>query len=471
MPTSKLDETKVSRFNAGGNQKIEIYEYRGGYARKYDGIDKSGGEQPGELSKVFTDKKNTVNHRVEALDAHFEFSDGFSDCCTLTAGHKFELSNHPNGERNKEYILASVQHEIEQTPDYPGSEPTFGMCEAMFTCMPHGEGAPVFRPLANTPKPVMYGSQTAVVVGNPGEEITTDKYGRVKVQFHWDREGQMNVGSSCWIPVATSWAGSNWGTIFLPRIGMEVVVNFLDGDPDQPIITGCVYNPEQMPPYKLPDEKTKSTIKSNSSLGGNGFNEFRFEDKAGEEQIFIHAQKNLDLRVKNDAMETIENDRHLTVLNNQIESVKGDKSLTVKGDQKEKVDGSVSLKVGSDTQHKTGSKYAVDAGSEVHIKGGMKVVVEGGTQVSLKAGGNFIDIGPAGIAIKGTMVQINSGGAAGSGGGSSPDAPAQPTEAEMGQTGQKVKPKDPPPPPQPNNYSPPAARMVAAANNGTAFVG
>ena len=204
-----------------------------------------------------------------------------------------------------------------------------------------GSGAPPFRPPRKTPKPIIQGIQTAFVVGPAGEEIFTDKYGRVKVQFHWDREGQVDAKSSCWVRVAQIWAGNKWGTMFIPRIGMEVIVHFLEGDPDQPIITGCVYNPQAMPPYTLPDEKTKSTIKSNSSKGGGGFNEFRFEDKKGSEQIFIHAEKNQDIRVKNDCMETILHDRHLIVENDQLEnSQKRQTREVVGGDHNEKVDGS-----------------------------------------------------------------------------------------------------------------------------------
>src|SRR5262249_15127350 len=142
---------------------------------------------------------------------------------------------------------------------------------ARFTCIPYGEGQAPYRPPRLTPKPIVHGSQTAIVVGPSGEEIFTDKYGRVKVQFHWDREGKYNSTSSCWVRVAQTWAGKKWGAMFIPRIGMEVIADFLEGDPDQPIIVGCVYNAETMPPYTLPDEKTKSTIKTDSSKGGGGF--------------------------------------------------------------------------------------------------------------------------------------------------------------------------------------------------------
>jgi type VI secretion system secreted protein VgrG len=250
---------------------------------------------------------------------------------------------------------------------------------------------------------------------------------------------------------------------------MEVLVHFLEGDPDQPIITGCVYNPQTMPPYTLPDEKTKSTIKSNSSKGGAGFNEFRFEDKKGSEQIFIHAEKDQDIRVKNDCKELIKHDRHLIVENDQYEKVKKDKHMQVTGDHNEKVDGTMSLKVGSDLQEKVGSNYALESGMGVHIKAGMTAVIEAGTNVTMKVGGNFVSITPAGVTISGTMVLINSGGAAGSGAGCNPEMPKDPKEATNADPGQNTALKPPAPPVAPVNYSQMAASMKSAANSGTPF--
>jgi type VI secretion system secreted protein VgrG len=252
----------------------------------------------------------------------------------------------------------------------------------------------------------------------------------VKVQFHWDRQGKNDENSSCWVRVSQNWAGKRWGAFFLPRIGQEVIVDFLEGDPDQPIITGRVYNAEQMPPYNLPGEMTKSTIKSNSSKGGGGFNELRFEDKKGSEQVFIHAEHNQDNRVKNDSLEWIGKDRHLIVTANQLENVKGDKHLSVKGNQNEKVDGTVSQDIGMNLQQKVGMKHALDAGQEIHLKAGLNLVIEAGTSLTLKVGGNFINLSPAGISIQGTMLMLNSGGSAGAGSGSSPTAPKVPTEAD-----------------------------------------
>ncbi|RJP32379.1 MAG: type VI secretion system tip protein VgrG [Phycisphaerales bacterium] len=348
--------------------------------------------------------------------------------------------------------------------------------ECRFECIP---ATVTFRPPRVTRWPVMRGSQTARVVGPSGEEIYTDKYGRVKVQFNWDAEGQFKENASCFIRVSQGLAGGKYGMFFLPRVGHEVVVDFLEGDPDKPIITGSVYNADQMPPYTLPDEKTKSTIKTDSSTGGGGFNELRFEDKKDGEQIFIHAQKDMETRVLNDAKQWVGNDRHLIVVNDlkeQIdknkhllvkadlkEKVEGNANYTVVGDHSSKIDGTVNLKVAGDRcakidgdenlesggsiNAKAGQKYSMDAGQEihekagqsvaveggmkVHVKGGMDVVIEAGMNLTLKAGANFIALGPSGVAISGSpTVMINSGGAAGSGSGCSPVAPAPPADPD-----------------------------------------
>jgi len=469
LPKNMLEVSQLSRYNVGGNQNLEVYDFPGGYAKRFDGMDSGGGEQSGNLQKVFDDRTRTVGIRQQEIDCTYKYNFGNSDCCSLTAGYRFNLSGHPDADNNRNHILVSTKIEVTQSPVYTTGEPAGTAYNVDFICIPQGDGQAHFRPPRLTPKPIVYGSQTAIVVGPAGEEIFTDKYGRVKVQFHWDREGKADASSSCWLRVIQNWAGKKWGTMFIPRIGMEVLVDFLEGDPDQPIISGCVYNPDTMPPYTLPDEKTKSTIKSNSSPGGGGFNEFRIEDKKGSEQIFIHAEKNEDIRVKNDCMETIGNDRHLVVANDQLELVKSDKHLHVKGDHNEKVDGTMSLKVGSDLQEKVGSNYALDAGSAVHIKAGMTAVIEAGVQLTLKVGGNFVDIGPAGVTIVGTMVMINSGGAAGSGAGSSPEAPKEAKEADTANPGEKVAPAKAAAPAKAIDFGPMAKTMKGAAKSGTPF--
>ena len=270
--------------------------------------------------------------------------------------------------------------------------------------------------------------------------------------------------------VSQNWAGKRWGTMFIPRIGMEVVVDFLEGDPDQPIITGCVYNPETMPPYILPDEKTKSTIKTDSSKGGGGFNELRFEDKKGSEQIFIHAEKNKDIRVKNDLKEIVKRDRHMIVERDQFELVKRDKHLQVKGDQNEKIDGAFSLKVGTDQQNKVGMNYALDAGTAIHIKAGMSTVIEAGASITLKAGGSSININAGGIQIVGSpMLMLNSGGSALSGAGCNPEIPKDPLEADTADPGERTPAPRRAQPPTPTSFGPLAAMLRSAARSGTPF--
>ncbi len=433
---------------------FEMYDYPGTYTAMGDG---------NNYSKIY----------LEAVQAQHEVARGRGNAAGLAAGYLFSLTGCPRDDQNRKYLITSAVHHLE-SDEYQSfadlgisGKPYAGEITAMDARQP-------YRAPRATPKPMVQGPQTAVVVGPGGEEIYTDQYGRVKCQFHWDRYGQANENSSCWIRVSQLWAGKQWGAMNIPRIGQEVIVDFLEGDPDQPIITGRVYNGINMPPYDLPAKATTSTLKSNSSKGGAGFNEIRLDDTKGSEQLFVHAERNEDIRVKKDAFEWIGNERHLIVKSDQIETVEGDKHLTVKGDQNEKVDGSASLKIGSDQkeeiggdqhlkigsrqnikaggtvslnagmdlQQKVGMRHAVDAGMEIHLKGGMTVVIEAGVSLTIKVGGNFININPAGLFIQGTMVMINSGGAAGSGSGCSPEppspptAPKDPTEAATAESGQ-----------------------------------
>ncbi|HLG17539.1 MAG TPA: type VI secretion system tip protein VgrG [Blastocatellia bacterium] len=441
----------TSAVSGKDERKLEMYDY------------------PGEYKKRDLGEK-LVGVRMQEQESPQVLINGSSTCRGLVPGFKFNLKDHYRRDFNKAYVLASVYHASDQGTNYRSSDVEAG--EAFdyanhFQCIPY----PVpFRPPRVTPAPLMQGTQTAMVVGPPGEEIYTDKYSRVKVQFHWDREGKYDDKSSCWIRVSQEWAGKNWGAMFIPRIGQEVVVDFLEGDPDQPIIIGRVYNGTSMPPYELPAEKTKSTVKTYSSKGGGGFNEIRFEDKKGSEQIFIHGEKNEDVRIKNDRLEWIGHDSHLIVKHDQFEKTEGDKHLKVTGDHNENVGGTISIKAGMDMQEKVGLKHALDAGMEIHLKAGMNVVVESGVTLTLKVGGNFININPAGVFIQGTLVMINSGGAAGTGAGSSPEAPTDPKEADTAEAGKKAELPPPKKPPKPNSYSTGAIAMQTAASDGTPFV-
>lgn len=426
-PNTDLKVEAVSQNSLGPGDR-EFYDY------------------PAEYS-VRTAGERLANIRLQAEEARATTITGISACKGFSSGYKFELTGYYRDEMNDQnYVLVAVSHDVTEPAGYSGDRIGASYVNR-FSCIPFDVP---YRPPLITPKPMIAGVQTAIVVGPPGEEIHTDGHGQVKVQFHWDRARQYNENSSCWIRVSQPWAGAGWGSIFLPRIGQEVIVSFLESDPDRPIITGRVYNGLNMPPYPLPDEKTKSTIKSMSSPDSGGVNEIRFEDKAGEEQLFIHAEKTLDTRVKGPSREFVGGKRHLIVKEDQLEKVEGDKHLTVMGDHKEKVNGTISIQAGMDMQEKVGMNHALEAGMEIHLKGGIKVVIEAGMQLTIKGPGGFVDIGPAGVTIQGTLVNINSGGAAGSGSGSSPAAPDPPEEpgtTEAGSTSEvpSLTPEEPVP--------------------------
>lgn len=398
--------------------------------------------------------------RMEELQSRYRIMNGGGNARGLQVGNRFRLTDHPDKAVNAEYVLIAADIEA-KVNDFSSSVSGGGGAEfrVRFSAI---RSSQVYRSERLTPKPLIHGAQTAVVVGSG--EIDTDEFGRVQLQFHWDR-----IGGKCWARVAQSIAGNKWGAFFIPRVGQEVVVEFLEGDPDLPLVTGVVYNGLAKPPYALPGEKTKSTIKTNSSEGGGGFNELRFEDKKGSEQIFVHGEKQLDVRIKQDRLSWIGKDSHLIVKENRYEKTDQDQHLKVLGDLNEEVTGIASLKVNQNLQYKVAQKSALDSGQEIHLKAGMNIVLEAGTQISLKVGGNFINITPAGIDIQGTLTKINSGGSAGSGSGSSPKAPTDAKEADTGEPGKKDEAPPKPAPPPVQTYSPQAVALKRAAQSGAPF--
>ena len=520
-PSTSLMANEPTVVEVGGNTKFEIYDYPGVH------LNQSAG---GSVAKI----------RMQEEEASHVVATGTSVCRAFTSGYKFDLKEHYRDDVNASYVLTEVQHVATTSSSYDHTEAGGGeRYSNHFTCIP---ASVPFRPARVTPKPFVQGPQTALVVGKSGEEIWVDKYGRIKVQFYWDRQGKKDENSSCWIRVSQPWGGKGWGAMWIPRMGQEVIVSFEEGDPDRPLITGRVYNADQTVPYTLPDHQTVSTFMSRSSKGGGGgnYNEIRFEDKTGNEQIFINAERDMDQRVEVDSREFVGSNRHLNVGANQTENIGADKHLTIASnhvesigknmsltvgtdlmetigqdqhlnvgrnlqenigtdvhvniganqienigtdvhvniganrvenigsnaslnvgsnrmenigaemhlnvgsDCNEKVGGKLSVTVGGDRHESIGGVYSLDAGTEVHLKGGSKVIIEGGMQVSLVVGGNFVDIGPAGVTIQGTMVKINSGGSAGSGTSASPKSPKSPDS-----------PKPPKAPTPPDNPKPP----------------
>lgn len=385
--------------------------------------------------------------RLNRWQSRHETHSGEGDARGICTGVRFKLLGHFRNDLNKEYLTTGTEFHIHSAPFVSVSEPGDGFTyRAKLTAMPTDQE---FRSPPVTPRPTIPGPQTAIVTGLPGEEIYTDKYGRVKVHFHWDRHAEANENSSCWIRVARTWAGKGWGAVQTPRVGQEVVVEFLDGDPDRPLITGSVFNEVQRPPYELPDHKTISSLKSNSTIGGYGFNEIRFEDKKGEEQIFIHGEKNLDVRIKNDAFETFGNDRHLVVKKDQfdhvennrhevvdadhIEQIGGDRHLNVEGKEAKEVGGSLSLTVNGDVIEVFNGNHSEQVSQNLYLNG-LGVVIESATGLTLKCGASSVVIDSAGVTIKGATVVVDGAMVRIASGPGSPPA--------SGQAGSAVAPAD-----------------------------
>ncbi len=457
-PSTSLLANDPTVIDLSASQPLELFDYPGLHTTKDEGD---------TVAKV----------RMQEEEATYMVVAASGNCRGVMSGFSFELKNHYRDDQNTSYVITEVRHFGSAGRSYTTAGTLGGESySSHLSCIP---ASVPYRPARTTPKPFVQGPQPALVVGKSGEEIWVDKYGRVIVQFYWDRLGERNENSSCWIRVSQPWAGGNWGAMWIPRIGQEVLVSFLEGDPDRPIITGRVYNADQMPPYTLPDYQTRSTFMSRSSKGGgsSNYNELRFEDLKGKEQIFMNAEKDMDLRVENDSREFIGANRHLIVTANQQEQVQAEKHLHVQGSHYEKVDSNMSLQVGGNQMESvTGNKslsitgnqnesvtgnvslsvtggkndsitmgYAMTAMS-IHLTGQAGIVIECNAGITLKAGGSSIDVSPGGVYITGTpMAFINSGSMpamTSDPSGGSPDSPQDPKDpdtADDGSKGTKLK--------------------------------
>jgi len=364
-----------------------------------------------------------ANRRMQAYELLAKRLRGESYCRAFIPGYTFTLTGHQRDDLNATYVLRQVSHAATQQ----GYSNTF---EAFLAEVP-------FRPARVTKKPLISGCQTAIVVGKSGEEIWTDKYGRVKVQFHWDQLGKNDENSSCWMRVAQGWGGKNWGSLFIPRIGQEAIVSFLEGDPDRPIITGTVYNAQQTVPYTLPDDQTKSTIKTNSSKGGGGFNEIRFEDKKDSEEIFMQAQKDMNIQVLNDQTRTIKQNRKATIqegdetlvvdkgnrtvqvnTGNETHEVKGTRALTITGNEThtnkadftQEVSGNFTLKVSGNITIEAQGSVSIKAGTSLTNKAGTELTNQAGTSLTNKSGTDLTNQAGTSLTNKASVSLTNDGG-------------------------------------------------------------
>lgn len=398
-PSTKIKSTNKSILKVPGITNNERYSYPGGISQQRDADSRT---------KVWMEGKEATYHVVNSGGTYRSFM----------PGKTFTIGNHLcESEKNKKYVITEISHQAADDSYSAGGGA--GNYQNYFSCIPADV---VFRPAMRHKKPAIYGPQTAVVVGPSGEEIYTDKYGRVKVQFYWDREGKNDENSSCWVRVAQAMVGKKWGAIFVPRKGQEVVVSFIDGDLDRPLITGCVYNADFMPPYDLPANKTQSGFKTRSSKGGDAkmFNELRFEDKKGEEEIYIHAQKDFVREVENDESLTIKKNRS-TVINEGNDTFvleKGNVEKTLKsGNETIKLEkgnhstslasGNMDIKLDSGdlSANASAGKVSIEASNSIEFKVGASSIKMTATGIVLKNGSNTVKIEPAGITIKGTMVK------------------------------------------------------------------
>ena len=429
-PTRSLQAEAPSRIRQGGNDKYEVYDYPGSYEIQPDGD---------EWTRM----------RIEEEETPHAVVTGKSNCRSMYAGFRFDLYSHDRRDQNITWLITSVNLSGEEGTFIGDTDKGQGTYQNDFTAIPYSVP---YRPERKTTISQMMGAQTARVVGPEGEEIYTDEFGRVKVKFHWDRNSD-EANSSIWIRVAQQWAGANFGYMWIPRIGQEVIVDFMEGDPDRPMIIGRVYNGDNMPPHKLPDKKNHSGIRSRSTKQGghDNYNEIHFDDTKGSELFSMQSEYNKADMVKNDELEEIRHDRYLRVKNDQVEDVENDKKSHVKGDFDEGVEGDISIKVDGDYQLIIGGDYkqkvqgdwvrvvegdsnaTVTGDEQVQIQGDVhlsvtgelhikarKILIQADEELCLSCGASAIDLTPMDIGITGGTVLINSGGS------SSPAEPANP---------------------------------------------
>lgn len=356
-PSARIDvRSAMPRPHTAGD--YPLYDYPGTYVQSADG-------------------EHYARTRIEALQTLHEQVELSGNARGLGSGHLFSLTGFSRQDQNREYLIVGARYYLSQESGETGGGAPTAQFESSLTCI---DAQQSYRPLAITHRPIVKGPQTALVVGPKGEEIWTDQFGRVKVHFYWDRHDQSNENSSCWIRVSQSWAGKNWGSMQIPRIGQEVIVSFLEGDPDRPIITGRVYNAEQTVPYDLPENATQSGMKSRSSKGGTpaNFNEIRMEDKKGAEQLYIHAERNQDIVVEVDESHSVGHDRNksighnetVTIGNNRLRIVKQEDILSVGQRKTDSISQSYVIEVGENLRLVCGeSILELNASGQINLTG------------------------------------------------------------------------------------------------------
>lgn len=409
-PAAKL-QVRAAAPQRHAQSKLELVDYPGYF------LARARGEQ-------------LAGNRIESLHARRLEAQAGTRALGLAPGGLFTLSEHPQRAQNREFLIVAAHYAMASA----GAQGQGGGGAPAMDCqLSVIDKQQEYRPAMPASRGGPAGPQSAIVVGKAGEEIWTDKYGRVKVQFHWDRNGGDDEHSSCWIRVAQGWAGRRWGSQFLPRIGQEVIVSFLDGDLDRPLVTGSLYNADNMPPYALPDQATRSGIKSNSVPGGPGYNEIRFEDKKDGEDFHVEAARDFhrvvhnndtlkvgfETKDKGDQQIAIKNDQGLEVGHDQTVTIKNDQKLSVGHDQKVAVKNDQGLEVGGGQRVAIKKDQQLDVGGDLKLSVGgaqqskaKSMVLEASTSIELKVGDSSIKIEPGKITIDAKQVQIKAVSAA-----------------------------------------------------------
>jgi type VI secretion system secreted protein VgrG len=411
-----------------GDNNHEWYDYADGPSAwaKTNGSDGRIQEVESQLQDVTRDRSDTKEIQIT----------GESNASLLISGFTFTMEKHPDPALNSKYLVLSVEHSLRQEPPFCNTAIEKGYRNS-FTAQP---GARAYRPARTTSKPRVNGVVTGKVIAPAGDDSYIDKYGRVCVQFWWDRTRPPNQTDNTLLRVAQAWAGSGWGTYFWPRINDEVLIDFIDGDPDAPIVVGSLYNGVNKPKYNPATEYTRSGVLTRSSKGGGAANanELRFEDKAGGEQIFLNAEKDMDHRIERDYRKYVGGKDSLIVKGCRYEKITGDRHSGILGNCAANVGQNYSLYVGENQAEEVGINYSLSAGSEVHVKAGMMLIVESGLEICLKAAGSSITIGPTGVNISGALTMIEGVGSSIVATPGTIIVPESPDEADDGTKGGKM---------------------------------
>jgi type VI secretion system secreted protein VgrG len=418
-PKLNLEKTSIEDNNAIAPvpEGISLESYR--YPHLYQL------QKPGErYARLQLARQVTFNRTIECV----------SDVARFLPSFTFSIYEHQRYDVNAIWWVTSVSHEGKQ-PTVLEEEAPGGrgfLYQSTVSAIP---AETRYIPQLDHPKILIDDEQTAIVTGPSGEEIYTDEYGRVKVHFHWDRIGGFDENSSCWLRVSQDWAGSGYGSLVIPRIGHEVVVSFLEGDPDRPLVTGKVYHKLNEVPYPLPGSKTRSVFKSESTPGregeSRGFNEFRCEDKKGEEEIYIHAEKDANDHIGNDETELVHRDRHQTIKNFSYTEIGGETHESFDGPRRTEMYANDNLTVHASRHLKADGSIQRKAGKEIHLEGGIKITMAADSQLILKAGGSWLRFGGGGITGDGARVDLNGGIPAGTGTPADPELPKEPLNPEL----------------------------------------